>query len=265
MLLWTVLTWSVFGGAITRIAAVQVARGEKIGLLEALHFTRKRLWSYVTAPLFPLLFILVVLVFAMILFGFPFMIPIFGDIFVAGLFWPLMIVVGLLMAITLVGLVGWPLMSATISARGHRQLGGRQPGLQLRLPEAVALHLVHAWWPSLYGAVVVFFVGFMGSLTVYLAKWGVSQTPAIGYVAGRERRKPASCSCTPRPRSAGATCCCKAPRWTATRSSIDGQINQDGLRQVGRPRRLVQRAGSAAVVEPDRRLPGGVWLGSRSC
>src|SRR5262249_49138488 len=30
-----------------------------------------------------------------------------------------------------------------------------------------------------YGAVLVFFVGFMGSLTVYLAKWGVSETPFI--------------------------------------------------------------------------------------
>jgi hypothetical protein len=30
-----------------------------------------------------------------------------------------------------------------------------------------------------YGAVVVFFVGFMGSLIVYLGKWGVAQTPFI--------------------------------------------------------------------------------------
>ena len=41
----------------------------------------------------------------------------------------------------------------------------------------------HYIWYSLvalaYGAVVVFFVGFMGSLIVYLGKWGVSQTPFI--------------------------------------------------------------------------------------
>ena len=30
-----------------------------------------------------------------------------------------------------------------------------------------------------YGAIVVFFIGFMGSLTVYLSKWGVSQTPWV--------------------------------------------------------------------------------------
>jgi hypothetical protein len=42
----------------------------------------------------------------------------------------------------------------------------------------------HYIWYALvalaYGTVVVFFVGFMGSLTVYLGKWGVSQTPFIG-------------------------------------------------------------------------------------
>ncbi|MBV9126084.1 MAG: hypothetical protein JO112_22255, partial [Planctomycetes bacterium] len=41
----------------------------------------------------------------------------------------------------------------------------------------------HYLWYSivaiLYGAVLVFFVGFMGSLMVYLGKWGVTQTPFI--------------------------------------------------------------------------------------
>ena len=32
-----------------------------------------------------------------------------------------------------------------------------------------------------YGAVLIFFVGFMGSFTVYLSKWAVSQTPLIKY------------------------------------------------------------------------------------
>src|SRR5262249_13646975 len=44
----------------------------------------------------------------------------------------------------------------------------------------------HYIWYSLvalaYGVVIVFFVGLMGSLTVYLSKWGVSQTPGINYV-----------------------------------------------------------------------------------
>ncbi|HBI43476.1 MAG TPA: hypothetical protein DDY78_11565 [Planctomycetales bacterium] len=189
VLIWTVATWAIFGGAITRIAAVQVARGDKIGMVDALRFTFKRILSYLTAPLFPLLFVFVLLI-AMILFGLPFMIPIFGDIFVAGLFWPVMLVVGLLMAIALVGLVGWPLMSATISAEGTDSWEAVS-----RAYSYVYQRPWHFLWYFLvalvYGAVVVFFIGFMGSLTIYLAKWGVSQTPGISYVGSQPNgRKP---------------------------------------------------------------------------
>src|SRR5439155_14406288 len=104
-------------GAITRIAAVQLARGERIGLVEAAIFAGKRLLSYVTAPLFPLAFIFGVLVF-MSIFGLIGMIPYFGDVVVSGLFWPVMILFGLIIAVALVGLVGWPLMAATISTEG---------------------------------------------------------------------------------------------------------------------------------------------------
>src|SRR5262249_35196308 len=54
VVLYTLLVWSVFGGAITRIAVVQIARGEKIGVFEALRFTGKRFLSYAIAPLFVL-------------------------------------------------------------------------------------------------------------------------------------------------------------------------------------------------------------------
>src|SRR5206468_576369 len=37
----------------------------------------------------------------------------------------------------------------------------------------------------LYGAALVFFVGFMGSLVVYLTKWSLSQTPGTEYFVTR--------------------------------------------------------------------------------
>jgi hypothetical protein len=178
--LWTVLTWSVFGGAVTRIAAVQVARGEKISMGEAVRFTLKRFFAYVAAPLFPLIFVFALLVFSVI-FGFLHMIPLVGDIFVSGLFWIVMIVLGLVMALALVGLaVGWPLMAPTVSAEGTDSW------------EAVSRSFSYVFqkpwnylWYSLvalaYGAVVIFFVGFMGSLSVYLSKWAVAQNPAVQY------------------------------------------------------------------------------------
>ncbi len=176
--LFTLLVWSVFGGAITRIAAVQLARGEKIGLFEALRFTLRRIQSYIFAPLFPLGFVFF-LVIILAIFGLLGMIPFVGDIFIEGLFWPIPMIFGLVMAVALVGLVGWPLMAATISTEGTDSW------------EAVSRSYSYVYqrpwqyiWYSLvaiaYGGICVFFVGFMASFTVYLAKWGVSQAPFSG-------------------------------------------------------------------------------------
>ncbi len=185
VLLWTLATWALFGGAITRIAAVQATRGEKIGLREAVRFTLKRIVSYLIAPLFPLGFVFVVLLF-MMLFGLFHMIPVVGDVVVDGLLWWLMLICGLVMAVTLVGLVGWPLMSATISTEGTDswEAVSRSYSYVYQKPWHYAWYTVVA---IAYGAVLVFFVGFMGSLTVYLAKWGVSETPAIS----KANREPA--------------------------------------------------------------------------
>jgi hypothetical protein len=176
---WTVLTWSFFGGAITRIAAVQVARpGEPIGLTDAVRFTYKRLLSYAAAPLFPLALVFVLLVFSFI-FSLFHLIPIFGDIVVDGLLWFVMLLIGLVMALALVGLaVGWPLMAPTISAEGTDSWEALSRSFSY-----VFQRPWHYIWYALvavaYGAVVIFFVGFMGSLTVYLSRWALTETTFI--------------------------------------------------------------------------------------
>lgn len=183
VMLWTLATWAFFGGAITRIAAVQVTRGEKIGLRESVRFTIKRFFSYVMAPLFPLIVVFAVLFF-MALFGVLHLLPWFGDIFWDGLLWWLMLICGVVVAVTLVGLVGWPLMSSTISTEGTDSWEAVS-----RSYSYVYQRPWHYLWYSLvaiaYGAVLVFFIGFMGSLMVYLAKWGVSETPG-STMANRE-------------------------------------------------------------------------------
>jgi hypothetical protein len=169
--LWTLLTWSFFGGAITRIAAVQIARNESVGLVEAVRFTAKRFGSYITAPLFPLAFVFIVLVMLSI-FGLLHMIPVVGDIFIDGIFWPLTLIAGLAMALALVCLPSWPLMAATVSAEGSDSWEA--------VSRAYSYVINRPWqciWYALvaiaYGGVIVFFVGFMSSLGVYMAKWGV--------------------------------------------------------------------------------------------
>lgn len=182
--LWTVLTWALFGGAITRIAAVQVARGEKIGLTESLRYTWRRLPSYVTPPLFPLGIVFVLVIFAAIygLFG---MIPGFGDIVVEGLLWIIPLVLGLIMAVFLVGLaVGWPLMAPTISAEGTDswEAVSRPFGYIYNKP---GHYIWYCFVSVVYGAAVVFLVVFLGSFAVYMSKWAVARTPFID-MADRE-------------------------------------------------------------------------------
>jgi hypothetical protein len=176
--LWTLMTWSFFGGAITRIAAVQLARNESVNVMEALRFTAKRFTAYLTAPLFPLVFVFLVLIF-LVIFGLFHMIPFVGDIFVDGLFWWLAVIAGLAMALALVCLPSWPLMSATVSAEGSDSWEA--------FSRAYSYIINRPWqciWYALvaiaYGGVIVFFVGFMSSLSIYLAKWGVSAGSWVG-------------------------------------------------------------------------------------
>lgn len=46
--------WSIMGGAITRIASLDYAKGEKVGLGEAVRYSVKKFWSYFWAPTAPL-------------------------------------------------------------------------------------------------------------------------------------------------------------------------------------------------------------------
>ena len=175
IILWTVFTWGFFGGAITRIVAVQFARNEKVGLLESLKFVGARWQGYLFAPLLPLALLLV---FSIIFWVFGLVIgwiPFLGDL-LAALLWPLSLIAGLIMAVVLVGLVGWPLMNATISTEGSDSFDALSRSYSYVF-QAPWHCLGNALLSIAYGAVLVFFVGFMGTLLVYLGKWGVSQAP----------------------------------------------------------------------------------------
>jgi hypothetical protein len=169
----TLATWAFFGAAITRMAAVEVARNEKISPIDALRFVCRRYLSYALAPIFPLVLVAVFVV-LLIVYGLLHMIPGFGDIVIDGIFWFVAIALGLGMACFLVGLVSWPLMITTISTEDEEGFNAfaRAYSYLLQAPW-------HYLWYSVvalaYGAVVVFFVGFMGSLAVYLASWGVNK------------------------------------------------------------------------------------------
>ncbi len=177
IMLWTVFTWGYFGGAITRIVAVQFARNEKVGLLESLKFVCARWQGYLFAPLLPLVLLLVLSI-LLWLFGLVIgFIPVVGDL-LAALLWPLSLIAGLIMAVVMVGLVGWPLMNATISTEGSDSFDALSRSYSY-VYQAPWQCLAYALLSVAYGAVLIFFVGFMGTLLVYLGKWGVSQAPGL--------------------------------------------------------------------------------------
>ena len=179
VILWTLAVWGFFGGAITRMAAVQVARqNEKVSLTEAVRFAYARYKSFFLAPLFPLIFLAGLTLF-LIVFGLVEKnIPLVGDIVLDGLLWPVVLLVGFIMAVVLVGLVGWPLMYTTISAEGSDSFDAISRSYSY-VYQAPWHYLWYTAVALVYGAVLVFFVGLMGSLMVYLSKWGVAQAPAF--------------------------------------------------------------------------------------
>ena len=180
--LWTLIVWALFGGAITRIAVLQLAGKDGIGVRESLRFVMSRYAHYVAAPLVPLAFVAGITV-IMMLFGLIHLIPFIGDLF-DGVLWPVPMLLGFAQALLLVGLIGYPLMYPTISAEGSDTFDAlsRSYNYVYQSPWA------YLWAGAVaiaYGVLVVFFVGFMGSTVVYLTKWSLSQTPGTEYFANR--------------------------------------------------------------------------------
>ena len=160
----------------------ELAGKDSVTVKESMQFVTRRYVSYLLGPLVPLILVFVLVIVSAI-FGLLHMIPFVGDIFVSGLFWPVMILIGLGMALLLVGLVGYPLMYPTISTEGSDTLDALTRSYNYVFTSPWN-YIGYSLLAILYGAVVVFFVGFVGSLTVYLGKWGMSYTPGIKY-AGR--------------------------------------------------------------------------------
>ena len=111
-------TIAFFGGAISRMAALQYARDEKISIMQALRFACGKFLSFFSAPLIPLVLIaflgLLISVMSLLL-----NVPWLGEILYGLVLLPLLILFGLAIAFLTIGLVaGGPLMFPTIGIEG---------------------------------------------------------------------------------------------------------------------------------------------------
>jgi hypothetical protein len=111
--LWSIAVWALFGGAIARIAAIHLTYGETIGPLAALRESAVKWPSTFGAPLLCLAAVAIISI-PLIIAGLLMRASVLA--FVIGLGWFVVLLFGIALAITLVGLVfGWPLMWSTIA------------------------------------------------------------------------------------------------------------------------------------------------------
>jgi hypothetical protein len=176
--------WAVFGGAIARIAAVHVARDEKVSLTNALRFSTSKFLSFIFAPIIPLVIVLVV-GFVVMIGGFVGNLPWIGPILVGLLFF-LALAAGFVMTLVLLGTAGgFNLMYPTIAVEGSDSFDAisRSFSYVYARPWRMLFYTLIA---ILYGALcfvfVRFFLGMMLLLTSHFVDAGMfkdidSKTP----------------------------------------------------------------------------------------
>ena len=115
---WFLLIWSIFGGAISRIAAVHVARDEKISVRHAISFSVGKILSFIFAPVIPVFIVLGIGVLISIVSTVLLHIPYVGPP-IAGLFFFLALIGGFVIALVILGTIGgFNLMYPTIAVEG---------------------------------------------------------------------------------------------------------------------------------------------------
>jgi hypothetical protein len=181
--LWGLAVWAFCGGAITRIVAVQLACEERLSWTAVLRHASRKWLAYFSAPLFPLMGVLLAAV-PMCILGFLMRVE-FG-LFVVAVVWPLLLVGGLLMTLLLLGLAfGWPLMWATISSEGTDSFDAlsRSYAYVFERPLHYAFYaLVVSVLGSLGWLLVWYFAAAVIGLPYWAAGWGAgaSTIQAIG-------------------------------------------------------------------------------------
>lgn len=169
--LWSLAVWAFFGGAITRITAVSLAREEQVSIGQAASFACSKWAAYFTAPLFPL-FGVVLLSLPLALVGL--LLRFNLGIVIAGILWPIALVLGVFMAVLLVVLYfGWPLMWATISTEGTDSFDALSRSYAYTCQRPLH-YLLYAVLAALLGALGVAFVFLFAGAVINLSHWAVS-------------------------------------------------------------------------------------------
>jgi hypothetical protein len=169
--LWALLVWSLFGAAITRIAAVGLARGDRPGFRAGLAHGIRRWPLYFGAPAVPLVGAFVVAIPVMIL-GLLMQLDFF--VLLGGILWPLVIICALIMALLLLGLaVGWPLMWATISVEATDPFDALSRSYSYAYHRPIR-YLFYVLVAAIIGILGWYVVSWFARWIIELSYWGIS-------------------------------------------------------------------------------------------
>lgn len=171
LLFWTLAVWSLFGGAICRVSAVQLARNGSVGLREALRFAARRYLSFFSSPLLPFLAVVLVVLFCAVG-GLLARVPVLDVL--AGLVWFLALLAGFVVVAALFGLVlGWPLMYAAVAAEATESFDALSRSFSYSIGRPWH-YLFYATLAALYGAIVMIFVVAFAHGLVQMSAYAVS-------------------------------------------------------------------------------------------
>lgn len=177
--------WALFGGAIARMAAMDVARDERIPMGTAVNFARRKYLAFLTAPLLPLALLALVGI-CLFIYGVILSIPYFGDVLGSVLLF-LPIIGGGIMALVIIGAAaGKSLFYPTIAVEGSDSFDAMSRSysyIYSRPWRALGYGLV----ALIYGALCYFFVRFFALLalkaarfSVKLGSWPFTSRPGTG-------------------------------------------------------------------------------------
>jgi len=169
--IWAILVWSIFGAAITRIAALALTREHKLGLRGGLAFGMLHWPSFAGGPVLPLAACLLLAVPLLVL-GWIARLDV-GAFFVS-VIWPLALVGGGLMTLLALGLfLGWPLVWPTISTEATDAFDGLSRSYSYTLHRPLR-YFAYVLVAGALGALLLCIVAFVVSLIQGLTLWGFS-------------------------------------------------------------------------------------------
>lgn len=179
---WFLLIWSLFGGAISRIAAVHVARDEKISVRQALRFSISKVLSFLFAPLIPLLIILFIGVIVAATGWVLLHIPYAGPIVMSLVFF-LALLAGFIMTLVSLGTIGgFNLMFPTVAVEGSDSFDAISRSFSYvfaRPWRMLFFTLVALVYGAITYAFVRFFIYTMLSLTHFFVGWWLGGESAV--------------------------------------------------------------------------------------